>query len=93
MSSQRATPLRQNYHCHLATPPRQNYHSRSITPPCHLHTTSCQINRNYRDIKSRSHRLISPNERSRSCYRSRSPDVKNEEIAFLKSTVESLINE
>ncbi|RIB01155.1 hypothetical protein C2G38_2297383 [Gigaspora rosea] len=59
MSSQRATPSRQNYHRCSATPLRQNYHHRSITPPRHSH----QINR---DI---------------------------EKISFLKSTVESLINE
>ncbi|CAG8789803.1 15714_t:CDS:2 [Gigaspora rosea] len=83
-----ATPSCQNYHRRSATPPCQNYHRRSITPPRH----SCQINRNYRDIISRSHRSISPNERSRSCRRSKSPDAKDKEISFLKSTVGSLIN-
>ncbi|CAG8458273.1 9557_t:CDS:2 [Gigaspora rosea] len=84
-----ATLPRQNYHRRSATPPRQNYHRRSITLPRH----SCQINRNYRDIESRSRRSISPNERYRSRRRSRSPDEKDKEISFLKSTVESLINE
>ncbi|CAG8448069.1 5494_t:CDS:2 [Gigaspora rosea] len=51
-------------------------------PPCH----SRQINRNYRDIESRSHRSISPHEHSHSHCQSR-------KISFLKSTVESLINE
>ncbi|CAG8705229.1 18081_t:CDS:2 [Gigaspora rosea] len=80
MSFQRGTPFRSTTpYRQNPTPPRQNYHHRSITPPRHSHTTSCQINRNYRDIESRSHRSISPNERS--------------QISLLKSTVESLINE
>src|SRR5260363_395888 len=65
-----ANPSRQNYHRRSATPPRQNYHRRSITPPHHSHATSHQINRNYQDIESHSHRSISPNERSRSRHRS-----------------------
>ncbi|CAG8823929.1 1924_t:CDS:2, partial [Gigaspora rosea] len=56
-----------------ATPPRQNYLHRSITPPRH----SCQINRNYRNNESRSCRSISPNERYHSRHRSRSPDEKD----------------
>ncbi|CAG8725973.1 7119_t:CDS:2, partial [Gigaspora rosea] len=83
------TPSRQNYHHHSATPPCQNYHCRSITSSRY----SCQINRNYRDIEIRSHRSISPNKHSCSRRQSMSPDEKDKEISFLKSTVESLINE
>ncbi|CAG8749524.1 23955_t:CDS:2, partial [Gigaspora rosea] len=68
-----ATPSRQNYHRCSATSPRQNYHRYSITPPHH----SRQINRNYRDIESHSHRSISPNEHSRYRRRSRSPYEKD----------------
>ncbi|RIB10210.1 hypothetical protein C2G38_2206775 [Gigaspora rosea] len=89
MSSQRATPSCQNYHRHLATPSHQNYHRRSITPPRY----SRQINRNYQNIESHSCRSISPNKCYHSRRRSRSPDEKDKEISFLKSTVESLINE
>ncbi|RIB18500.1 hypothetical protein C2G38_2310118 [Gigaspora rosea] len=84
-----ATPSHQNYHCHSATLPHQNYHRYSITLP----RNSRQINRNYRDIESHSHRSISPNERFHSHHRSRSPDERDKGVSFLKSTVESLINE
>ncbi|CAG8832095.1 3997_t:CDS:2, partial [Gigaspora rosea] len=71
---------RQYYHRLSATPSRQNYHRCSATP----------LRQNYHHL---SHRSISPNERSHYRRWSRSPNEKDKEISFLKSTVESLINE
>ncbi|RIB16862.1 hypothetical protein C2G38_2038221 [Gigaspora rosea] len=83
MSSQRATPSRQNYHRCSATPPRQNYHRRSITPPCHLH----QINRNYRTLKVT---VIDQFLQTNVLVIVAGQEVPMKKI---KSTVESLINE